>query len=615
MTTTTETQLTGATVDASEGRRWRSSRVLLAFFIGVLLVVLATVGTILAYEQNYAGRVAAGVSIGGVEVAGLTRDEAAARLDASFASVGTGTVTLEAPTGSTTLTYAQLGRHPNVDAMLDQAFAIGRTGDPLQRVVEEARTALDRVDVAPRVAIDQDVLAASLAALAAKVERQPSAAVVTSGPTGFVDTPALWGRDVDEAAMVASISEALASPDAPAALTIPLAVVPVAPVVTDVDAMIARSRANRMIAPVVLTHGKDHWTIADKTVRTWISFGSWPDGSYGPLVDTVKIEAAIKALSVKVDQAAVSASFYTSKGGGIVGVKPAKVGRKLDVPGTVSAVQALLVARAGAGKDPSAGIVPALAIVQPQLTTEQASKAAPLMKAISSWTTYYQSGPHNGYGANISIPAMAINGTVLAPGEKFSFWKTVGEVSLAKGYKLGGAIIDGHSVEGKSIGGGICSCSTTIFNAAIRAGLEMGARKNHYYYISRYPKGLDATVFISDGGSVQDMTFRNDTKYPILIRAYAKPGIVRFTLYSVPTGRRVSFTKPLVKNYRPGWTETKYVTSLRAGVREQVEYAADGQDVWVTRTVRDKSGKVIHRETYYSHYARVIGLILVGKGK
>jgi vancomycin resistance protein YoaR len=613
MTTTTDTQLAGAAVETAQRRRWRLSRVLVAFVVGVLLVVLATVGTILAYERNYAGKIAAGVSIAGVGVAGLTRDEATARLDESFASVGAGTVTLEGPTGPIALTYAQLGRRPDIDTMLDQAFAIGRTGDPLQRVVEEARTVVGRVDVAPLVAIDQDVLQASLAALAVRVETEPRAAVVTLGETDYLETAAVWGRGVDQAAMVASISKALSSPDAPSELSIPLAVVPVAPTVTDVDAMIARSRADRMIAPVVLTHGKDQWTVAAKTVRTWISFGTWPDGSYGPLVDTAKVEAAIKALSVKVDQKAVSASFYTSKAGGVVGVKPAKVGRTLDVPGTVSEVQSLLIARAGAGKDPSAGIVPALAVVQPQLTTDQATKAAPLMRAISSWTTYYQSGAHNGYGANISIPAMAINGTVLAPGQKFSFWKTVGEVSLAKGYKLGGAIIDGHSVEGKSIGGGICSCSTTIFNAALRAGLEMGARKNHYYYISRYPKGLDATVFISDGGSVQDMTFRNDTPNPILIRAYAKPGIVRFTLYSVPTGRKVSFVNPVSKNYSPSHTEVRYVTSLPKGAREQVEYAADGFDYWVTRIVKDKSGKVIHKDLYYSHYARVVGLILIGK--
>jgi vancomycin resistance protein YoaR len=612
MTTTTETQVTSPTLEA---RRWRVSRVLVAFIVGILLVAIAAVGTILAYEQRYAGKVAAGVSIGGVEVAGLTRAEAAAKLEAAFPSVGTGALTLQAATGNTTLTYAQLGRRPDVDTMLDDAFAIGRTGNPLERVVEEARTAVNRIDVAPRIAIDQAILDASIGALAAKVDRDPVAAMVTAGPDAFVDTPALWGRDVDEAAMVAAITEALASPEAPAAVTIPLKVAAIRPAVTDVDAMIARLQAGRMVAPVVLTHNKDRWTIPTTTVRGWVSFGPWADGSYGPLADTVKIEAAVQALSKKIDQNAVSASFYTSKTGAVVGVKPGKIGRKLDVPGTIVAVQSLLVGRAARATDPGVPVVPALALVQPALSTEEAEKAAPRMRAISSWTTYYQSSAHNGFSANISVPAMAINGTVLAPGQKFSFWKTIGEVSVRTGYKYGGAIVDGRSVEGKTIAGGICSCSTTIFNAALRAGLEMGARRNHYYYIARYPKGLDATVYQSDGGGVQDMTFRNDTKFPILIRAYARPGIVRFTIYSVPTGRKVSFTRPLVKNYRPGHTEVRYTSSLPKGARRQIEYPADGQDVWVTRIVRDKSGKVIHKETFYSHYARVIGIILVGRGK
>ncbi len=612
MTTTTETQVASPTIEAS---RWRVSRVLVAFIVGVLLVAIAAVGAILAYEQAYAGKVAAGVSIGGVEVAGLTRAEAAAKLEPAYGSFGNGAVTLQAATGDTTLTYAQLGRRPDVDAMLDDAFAIGRTGNPVERVVEEARTAVNRVDVAPRVAIDQAILASGIAALAAKVDRDPVAAFVTAGTAAFIDPPALWGRSVDQPGMIAAITEALASPAAPAAVSIPLEVSPVVPAVTDVDAMIARWRAQRMVAPVVLTHDKDTWAIPAATVRGWVSFGSWPDGSYGPVVDPVKIEAAVTSLSKKIDKKAVSASFYTSKTGAVVGVKAGKVGRKLDVAGTIGAVQGLLIERAAAAKDPGAPIIPALALVQPALTTEQAEKAAPRMRAISTWTTYYESSAHNGFSANISVPARAINGTVLAPGQKFSFWKTIGEVSLRTGYKYGGAIVDGRSVEGKTIAGGICSTSTTMFNAALRAGLEMGSRRNHYYYIARYPKGLDATVYQSDGGTVQDMTFRNDTNYPILIRAYARPGVVRFTIYSVPTGRKVSFSRPTVKNYRPAGTVTQSTSSLPAGVRRQVEWPAAGQDVWVTRVVRDKAGKVIHKETFYSHYARVTGIILVGRGK
>jgi vancomycin resistance protein YoaR len=613
MTTTTETQVGAAAV---EGGRFRFGRVFIAFLLGVLLVAALAVAGVLAYEQAYAGKVAAGVSVGSTDLSGLTRDEAAARLEASYASVGQGTLTLDTVNGPVTLTYAELGRRPDVEAMLDEALAVGRTGNPLERVVEEARTALNPIAVAPRVMIDKAVLDARIAALAKQVDLEPTpAAVAVSTTSGFTETAAVWGRDVDEASTAAAIQAALQPVDAPTTVALPMAVTPVAPTITDTDAMVARSRADRMIAAVVLAHGSDDWAIPVSTVQSWVTFGAWPDGSYGPIVDQTAIAKAVKGLAKKVNTKPLSATFMVSKSGGIVGVKAGHAGRTLDVDGTSQAIQDALVARAGAGTDPKKPVTPVLAIAQPALTTEQAQKSAPLMRRISSWTTYYEPGAHNGFGANITIPSMAINGTVVAPGGWFSYWKTVGEVSLAKGYKLGGAIIDGHSVEGKSIGGGICSSSTTIFNAALRAGLQMGARKNHYYYISRYPKGLDATVFISDGGGAQDMTFRNDTKYPILIRTYAKPGIVRFTIYSVPTGRHVTFSRPIVKNYRPGYSVTRYTTGLRAGVRQTVEYPADGQDVWVTRIVKDRSGKVVHKETFFSHYAQMIGVTLIGKGK
>jgi len=113
------------------------------------------------------------------------------------------------------------------------------------------------------------------------------------------------------------------------------------------------------------------------------------------------------------------------------------------------------------------------------------------------------------------------------------------------------------------------------------------------------------------------MSFTNDTKYPILIRGtgwrVGSKGYVKFVLWSVPTGRTVTFSKPIVKNIKPASDTTVYTTDLKPGVRERVEYPVDGKDVWVTRTVTDASGKVIHQETYYSHYARITGVLRIGK--
>ncbi|HEU4918414.1 MAG TPA: VanW family protein, partial [Candidatus Limnocylindrales bacterium] len=247
-----------------------------------------------------------------------------------------------------------------------------------------------------------------------------------------------------------------------------------------------------------------------------------------------------------------------------------------------------------------------------------AQAAISKMTKISSWTTYFPISEKNGYGANIWIPALDIDGYVVGPGETFDFWKAVGPITRERGYRDGGAIINGKTEPQGALAGGICSCSTTLFNAALRAGFEMGARRNHYYYIDRYPLGLDATVFKSGSGSVQTMSWVNDTKYPVLIRGFkikdGSAGYVRFDLYSVPTGRKVTFSKPVVKNVRRATDTVQYTTSLAPGVRKRIEYPVDGKDVWVTRTVRDSSGAVVHQETYYSHYARITGIVLVGKG-
>jgi vancomycin resistance protein YoaR len=205
----------------------------------------------------------------------------------------------------------------------------------------------------------------------------------------------------------------------------------------------------------------------------------------------------------------------------------------------------------------------------------------------------------------------------VGPGETFDFWKAVGDVTRAKGFKQGGAIINGKTEPQGALAGGICSCSTTLFNAALNAGMKMGARRNHYYYIDRYPLGLDATVFKSDGGSTQTMSFTNDTQYPVLIRGIntrsGNIGYVTFKLYSVPSGRTVSISKATVKNIRRASDTTQYTSSMKRGTSKRVEYPVDGMDVWRTVTVKE-NGKVLRRTLYYSHYSVITGILLVGTG-
>jgi len=591
-------------------------RFAVAFLVSMLAALVLGTGAIYAYEQHHTGRVLPGVRVGAVDLSGLEREAAIARLTDAYSGYGQGRVVIHASVAELSIPFVDFHRRADVEAMADAALAVGRSGSPVDRAVSEVRTALRGVALEPRITLDPD-------ALAARVERELGALELDSvdGTIAYVDgeiltTPARWGRSYDAAAVTAAILDRAARIDAPTEISVDATMSPLQPAIDDTDTQIARTTAERMAEDVTLAMGKESWTVSAADVRGWLSFETTPDGRVQPTVDQAKVEEGLAAIAKKIQSAPKNATFLVGKGGAVVGVTPGRNGRSLDGKVTAERIAAALAARA-AGQL-GAPVEPALVVTKPALSTEEAEKAAPLMTRISTWKTYFPISEKNGYGANIWIPALTIDGYVLAPGETFDFWKAVGPVTREKGYRDGGAIINGKTEPQGALAGGICSCSTTLFNAALRAGLDMGARRNHYYYIDRYPLGLDATVFISASGSTQTMSFTNDTKYPILIRGYkiksGNRGYVQFDLYSVPTGRKVSFTKPIVKNVKPATTKTQSTTTLAAGARKQVEYPVDGKDVWVTRTVRDASGAVIHSDTYYSHYSRVDGLILVGKG-
>jgi vancomycin resistance protein YoaR len=179
---------------------------------------------------------------------------------------------------------------------------------------------------------------------------------------------------------------------------------------------------------------------------------------------------------------------------------------------------------------------------------------------------------------------------------------------------MGGFIEAGRTNPTGAIGGGICSASTTMFNAAVRAGYQILERDNHAYYINRYPLGLDATVSKFGGRISQNMRFRNDTPNALFIRGTSGGNWVRFEIYSKPTGRTVSFTKPSVTNVRRAIDTSVKTTALKAGQRKRTETPTDGKDVVVSRIVRDASGKVIHSDTWRSHYVRVDGVVQIGIG-
>ena len=586
-----------------------------AFLIGLIAAMALGVGALYAYDQQYVGRVLPGVSVGDVDLSGLTEAEASATLAEAYASMGEGSVVVTGPDGDVTYTFEDLGRSADVAGMTAAAMAAGRSGNPAERAISNARVALRGLQLDPMVTVDEAAVAAKLTNLATSLHRDPTEASVTADvKKGFTVFPGEPGRSADATEPIGEVTSALSELDAPSQLTVDLPVTAIDPEVTTEEADAAKAEAARVAARIELTIGKNIYPIGNTRLRGWVTFAPTADGGYRPIVDTAPLTELLEGMRSKMEKPAVNASFTTS-GSRITGVTESKRGYTIDVPGTVARIQTLLDTRAKGPTGPT--LKPALTPVHPVLTTEEAQAVKSKMRPISQWTTYFPITEKNGFGANIWIPALTIDGYVVGPREEFSFWKAVGPVSRAKGYKQGGAIINGRTEPQGALAGGICSCSTTLFNAALRAGYEMGARRNHYYYIDRYPLGLDATVFISGSGSVQDMTWTNDTDYPVLIRGYkikdGSQGYVKFVLYSVPSGRRVSIGNPTVRNVRPASDSVQYTSALASGATKRIEYPVDGKQVWRTINVYDRKGKLIRSKTYYSNYSRITGVVLVGR--
>ncbi len=604
---------------ASPERRGRSLGLKLAisFLLGVAIVVGAGGAGLYAYGAHYNGKVLPGVSVGGVDLSGLTPEAATAALAGKYGELGAGVVTLTGPEGELTIGYKEIGRGPDTRAMLDAALAVGRQGEPVADLLGGPQTALKGVSLDAAVSYDPAALERAVADAAANIDREPVDATLTVVKDGsYSTTESIDGRVVDQQALLATLDKQLSQIDAPGAIRLDIPYTTNAPATGTADVQDAIAAADRMAANMVLSRGKQSWTISGKKLRQLISFTMTSDGGIVPVVDEDGIDPLIKPIAKAVNQTVANAGFRLS-GSRIVVSSASKEGRKLDLAATHAVLVDTLMARQGGAADGK--IEPVVTATDPAVTSAEAKAIASKMVALRTgkWTTWFHIYERNGFGANIWIPAKLLNGYVVGPGETFDFWKAVGPVTRAQGYKNGGAIINGKTEPLGALAGGICSCSTTLFNAALRAGYKMGARRNHYYYIDRYPVGLDATVFISGGGSRQTMSFVNDTKYPVLIRGIntrkGSIGYVTFRLYSVPVGRKVVIGAPTIRNRQTARDSVQYTSSLRPGQSERVEYPVNGFDVWRTVTVY-QNGKVLRKKTYYSHYATITGIVLRGKG-
>lgn len=584
-----------------------------SFLFGVLLALGVGLGVLYAWGHQYDGRVLPGVRVGTTDLGGLTREQAEAKIAEAYGSLGSGEVRLTGPDGDvTTISYADVDRGPDSSAILDAALAAGRQGGLVASLVGGPRSAIHGVTIDSGVAYDRTALTATIDALSSRIDETPTDAAVSVGKDGsFGVVPAKYGRSVDEAALLAALDEQLAALGTPQSVTIAIPLETLVPAVPTSSADAAKAAADRMAADLVVARGEDRWTIARSSIAPLISFTTGGDGTITPVLDESGVDPLVKSLAKKVNQSAKDAGLKLV-GGGVVVTGASREGRTLDAVGTKAAIVGALHARQTGA--PAVPVAPVVKAVDPKLSTADAKAFAGKMKPISSFSVYYYVIVNNYWGGNIEAPATKINGTVVPAGGVFDFWKVVGDLRKLPGAGPGNAIEGGKITVTGAFGGGICTTSTTLFNAAFRAGMVPLARQNHNEFINRYPAGLDATVWIV-GSRKQTMSFRNDTKYPILIqRIITQTGSKRwitFKIWSVPNGRTYRISNTVIQNGPRAIDTVVNDPTKPTGYRFRNNAPADGAKVWVTVSIYD-NGKLHWSKRYFSRYPAVNGVLVVG---
>ncbi|MDQ3856275.1 MAG: VanW family protein, partial [Chloroflexota bacterium] len=238
-------------------------------------------------------------------------------------------------------------------------------------------------------------------------------------------------------------------------------------------------------------------------------------------------------------------------------------------------------------------------ITKPQVPTDNL-RALGIRGAIGEGSSKFTDSPPERVH-NIHTAAGYLNGSVIPPGATFSFNEAIGPISPETGYKEGLTIVGDNTVAG--VGGGVCQVSTTTFRAAFWSGLPIVERNQHSYDVPYYtrdgsPVGFDAAVY----QPYVDLKFTNDTGKYILIQASWQGDVLRVVFYGTDPGRQVYRSKPQITNKVPPLPDKiVYDPALPPGKKEQVDWAHEGLDVRLGRTVT-KNGKVLYKDTFFSHY-------------
>lgn len=570
---------------------------------GTFLLALVLIFFFAAFQIRHGERIYPGVNVEGVNVGGMTHDEAMIALSGRLTYPRDAIFTFRDGGRVWQMSAADLGVSYDVEETVNAAFATGHQGNFARDVIDQAGAWFNGVSVAPILRYDENLANAQLSAIAAEINQPAVNATLTLVGTNVTTTPGQTGRTLDIGVTLARLREAIMRLDR--GLEIALVINETPPVVWDVDAPAAQIRA-AFAGPLTLTANDANnqplgpWTVSTEQIASLLRVEQISNGdgtqSYNVTIDMEPFRPSLDALAPGLIVPTRDGRFLVNDSTGELEVlQPSVSGRTLDVDATLKKMsQAVFTA------ERSVPLVFKESL--PALHNQVTAKDLGIKEIVAESTTYFKgSGPNR--RANIALAASKFNGVLIAPGQEFSFNTILGEISPENGFLEDKVIFGGRTTLG--YGGGACQVSTTAFRAAFAGGFPITERNSHGYRVGYYeqggfPPGMDAAIWQPE----RDFKFQNNTPYYILIETDVFPAddALQFRFYSTKHWN-TEIERATVRDVVPP-EPTRYEMNkdLRLGEILQVDYAAEGADVYVVRKIYDLQGQLNKEETLYTHY-------------
>jgi vancomycin resistance protein YoaR len=566
-----------------------------------------------AYSISHNGKVFKNQFLGAVELSGKTKAELQSEVEQQAKYyLQADSLKLVFADGDKKKEYlldpTEIGLDYDIEKTVEAIWAFGRRESVARSFLEQIQSILFGNHEKAVYTLNDKALAQKIMEIATEYDQpEKDYAVQYDGDKFILNTERQAGKRIDQSKIIDDIRAKIARLEK---AEIGFGLKEYSPQVDEKKARLRLDQANSILAigPLTLVNGSQNFEADLDTLGSFIKSENIND-DLKLVADQDRIRKFVVSIAKSINIEPQSAKLKI-EAGKVAVAQNSRVGKTLDEAKAVTDIETTLFVRIGAeatGKDAKVELV--VSDKKPDLAESDIASLG-INELVGTAMTNFTGSPANRIH-NIKVGAAALNGVLLKPGETFSTLAHLGVIDASAGYLEELVIKEDRTVP--EFGGGLCQVSSTLFRAAMQAGMKITERQNHKYRVSYYepPVGMDATIY----DPAPDFKFVNTYASHILVQSKVEGTKIYFELYGTKDGRVAVISEPVItETVEPGPPVYVETDTLPAGQKKRIEKPHAGATVNFNYKVTSASGEVLQDKTFRSKYVPWQEKWLVGKG-